>query len=683
MIRRPAPLLFALGGIAFAACTNAPARVATIPTSSPPASDLHFDVGAVDRSADACKDFYDYACGGWRKTHPIPADRSRWSRYSELQTENLDHERAIAEDAARAGSSAPPGEQRIGADYAACMDQRGIEARGAAPLRDVLARIDAIKTAADATAVIGELHAHDAHVVFDSSVAPEPHDVRRMALFLGRAGMGLPDRDDYASTEPKAVTVRAKYRDYLVQVFGALGLADAGGEADRAVAFETALAGHSMSAVEERDPDAQNNPMTMAELHTRYGAVAWPAFFAAIGASSLDHVIVESPTWLDGVNEALGTADGLAGLRAHLRARVAHGFATALPATIDDATFDFDQRVLRGTREAPPRWKRCIGLLDRDVGDDMGRAFLSRYFTEEARARMAKMIGAVMDAFKADIDSLDWLGPDAKRAARAKLAKSLIVIGASNRMRTYDGLALRPDDPFGNTWRARALTAAHDIGLLSAPADRESFFDALPQSLDGFGAKESNATGFTAGFLQPPVFDARMDDAVNFGGLGGVIGHELTHQFDDEGRKYDDDGNLRTWWSAEDVARFEERAACFIDEYGHFHTEEGTQLDGKLTLGENLADNGGLRLSYAALRPSETGPQVDGFTPAQRFFLAWGQVRCENVTPEAERRQAKTDGHSAGRWRVDGVVSNMPEFARAFSCAEGSPMAPAKRCKLW
>jgi predicted metalloendopeptidase len=293
------------------------------------------------------------------------------------------------------------------------------------------------------------------------------------------------------------------------------------------------------------------------------------------------------------------------------------------------------------------------------------------------------MVDALVAAFRADIASRDWLGPAARATAEAKLAKILVVVGSSNRPRSLDTLRVDRADAFGNAWRGRALLIANELEDVGERTDREKFFDSLPQELDAFGSKPLNAVGLTAGFLQPPVFDPRMDDAVNFGGLGSVIGHELSHRFDDEGRKFDADGNLRPWWSPDDVARFESRAQCFVDEYARFRTDEGTPVDGRLTLGENIADNGGIRLSYAAIHPSETGPRIDGFTPAQRFFLAWGQIRCENVTPETERRQAKTNPHAPGRWRVDGVVSNMPEFARAFACPAGAPMAPAKRCALW
>jgi endothelin-converting enzyme/putative endopeptidase len=687
MLRRPATLAFGL--VALLACTHA-----VSPPERPPAphsttrggtrGGLHFDVAAVNAHADPCVDFYDFACGGWRATHPIPPDRTRWSRYAELQEANLERERSIVEQATHAGSGATPAEKRIGAFFAACMDEAAIENRGLAPLHDLLARIDAAKTQAGVMDVIAELQAHGVRPLFDAYVGPDPHEVRRTMLTLDRGFLGMPSRGDYTSDDPRAVALRAAYRGHLVHVFRDLGAGepDAGTDADRVVALETALAKAALTPVEERDPDAQVHPLTMAEVSQRYPALALPALLAKIGAPPQERVNVAVPKWMDAVQPVVSASD-LAPLRAYLRALVARAFAPALPAALERERFDFEQRQARGAREMKPRWQRCLSLVDDNIGDDVGRMFLAMHFGDDARARVRAMVDRLLTVYRAEIQQSAWLGTDAKRAALAKLGNLLVVIGGSNRLRNLDPVTVNPDDLFGDVWRARAFEEQRELALLSRPTDREEFFDTLPQDLDGFTAHEMLGVGFTAGFLQPPVFDERMDDAVNFGGLGGVIGHELTHELDDEGRKYDVDGNLRPWWSPEDVAGYEARAQCFVDEYSRFHTEEGTPLDGKLTLGENLADNGGLRLSYESLHPSDTGPKVDGFTPAQRFFLAWGQIRCENVTPETERRQALTDGHSAGRWRVNGVVSNLPEFARAFSCPLGAPMAPERRCRLW
>jgi putative endopeptidase len=664
-----------------AACTaNHPAIAPPVPTAA--ASTLHFDLSALDRTADPCFDFYTYACGGWRRTHPIPADRARWSRYNELVAENLDRERVIAEDAVRAGDHAAPGMRRVGAFYAACMDEPTIEARGLAPLRDILARVDAMQTPADVLAVVADLHVHHVTVLLDSYVGPDPRDAHAPILSLDVGALGLPARDDYIATSDAASVLRAKYAAYLDAVFTALGDSDPGGEAKQVVELETALAGHAMSPTEERDPDASVHPMTIAELAARDPAFDWPRYFESLGASGVREVNVANPAWLDAVDAAVRAPD-LGALRAYVRFHVARKYAAVLPKAIDRAVADFELRTIAGVAELPPRWKRCMALVDSMIGDDVGREYLDRYFPQNARRRASAMVERLRRAFTDDLASLDWLSASARTAAVAKLAHVDVVVGGSNRMHDYAGLGVRADDAFGDTWRARAFDTRWELAQLGAPIDRERFFDSLAQSLDGFSAPHFVAIGFTAGLLQPPVFDATLDDAVNFGGLGGVMGHELSHELDDEGRKFDTDGNLNAWWTPADIAQFEARAQCFVDEYAGFRTEEGTPLNGKLTLGENIADNGGLRLSYAALQPSDAGPLRDGFTPLQRFFLAWGQIRCENVTPEAERRQALTDGHSPGRWRVNGVVANMPEFARAFACPAGARMAPANRCRLW
>jgi endothelin-converting enzyme/putative endopeptidase len=686
---RSGPFSLACGLVALVACSHDvashPPAAAPVPAKSALApGGLQFDVSAVNAHADPCADFYDFACGGWRATHPIPPDRTRWSRYAELQEANLARERSIVEQATHAGPSATPAERRIGAFFAACMDEAAIEGRGLAPLHDLLARIDASGTQASLMDVVVELQAHGVRPLFDAYVAPDPHEVRRTMLTLDRGFLGMPARGDYTSDDARAVALRAAYREHLARVFRDLGAREpyAGTDADRVIALETALAKVALTPVEERDPDSQVHPMTMAELTERYPALTLPALLTKMGAPPQERVNVAVPKWMDAVHVVVSASD-LASLRAYLRALVARAFAPALPAALERERFDFEQRQARGAREMKPRWQRCLSLVDDNVGDDVGRMFLVRHFSDEGRARVRGMVDRLLAAYRAEIQQSAWLGADAKRAALAKLGHLLVVIGGSNRLRNLDPVTVQPDDLFGDVWRARAFEEQRELGLLSRSTDREEFFDVLPQDLDGFTAHEMLGVGFTAGFLQPPVFDERMDDAVNFGGLGGVIGHELTHELDDEGRKYDVDGNLRPWWSPGDIAGYEARAQCFVDEYSRFRTEEGTPLDGKLTLGENLADNGGLRLSYEALRPSEAGPKVDGFTPAQRFFLAWGQIRCENVTPESERRQALTDGHSAGRWRVNGVVSNLPEFARAFSCPQAAPMAPQRRCTLW
>jgi predicted metalloendopeptidase len=460
-----------------------------------------------------------------------------------------------------------------------------------------------------------------------------------------------------------------------------LGARDPASEAGRVVALEATLAGALPGAAERRDATAQIHPLTVAELARHAGALDWRAYLAAVGAPALERVNVGFPGYLDAVGAALAARD-LAGVRAYLRYHVARAFTAVLPAALDDEIAGFASRTVRGARQVPPRWKRCLALVDRDLGDDVGQLFVARHFPAASQARARAMVDRIVGAMHDQLAHASWLGAAARAAARRKLDHMRFTIGYSDHWKDYAALEIRRDDPVGNAARAHAAAVARELAKLGAPTDRDEFF-ALPQQLDGFGTKSLVSVGFTAGFLQPPVFDPRVDDAINFGGFGGVIGHEISHHFDDEGRKYDVDGNLAPWWSADDVARYQARAQCLVDEYSRFRIDDGTPVDGRLTLGENIADNAGLRLAWQAAQPASDGPRIDGFTAAQRFFLAWGQIRCENLSPEAARRQVHSDAHAPGRFRVDGVVSNMPELAAAFGCPVGAPMAPATRCRVW
>jgi endothelin-converting enzyme/putative endopeptidase len=665
--RRTIALLF------FVACTR-DAHVAK-PAAPPPRStaELRFDVGAIDRNVDPCNDFYDYACGGWRASHPIPPDRTSWNRYAEANALNQKRERAIIEEASAHAST--PSEKRLGAYFRACTNEGAIEARALEPLHDLFTKIAAMRTKTDVSEMLAELQAHEVDALLDPMPSTDPNDSTRIILAIGRGTLGLPDRDDYLKPDD---TRRKRYEAHLARLFRLLGDGErSNAAAARVVALETALAKNALSAVEARHRETQIHPMTIAELSARWTAIDWPAWLRKLGPS-VARVNVSQPAWVDAVDRSLSDLDAV---RDEMRALVVRRFATMLPSAIEAETFDFHEGFLRGAHEKAPRWRQCLDLVDRDIGEDVGRTFLARHFDDAAKARVKAMVDRIIAAYRDDLASADWLGPAARGVARAKLDDILVVIGASNRMRSLEGLKLDDADAFGNAWRGEARFIA-DAYATIGPTDRESFFDTLPQLSDAFGSKSLNAVGLTAGFLQPPVFDPAMDDAVNFGGLGSVIGHELSHRFDDEGRKYDASGNLRSWWSDEDVANFEKRAQCFVDEYSRFRLDDGTPVDGKLTLGENIADNGGIRLSWAALHPTN-GPSIDGLTPAQRFFVAWGQIRCENVTPEKAHLLVKTDPHSPGRFRVNGVVSNLPDFARAFSCRAGAPMAPANRCALW
>ncbi|HEY0480784.1 MAG TPA: M13 family metallopeptidase [Kofleriaceae bacterium] len=664
-------------------CSARPGPPVPAPAAAPASpvsldADLRFDIAAIDRAADPCVDFYAHACGGWRRSHPIPPDRSRWSRYAELVAVDLARERSLVEAAARSPGTAA--ERRIGAYHAACVDQAAIDARGFAPLGAVLEAVDRATTPAEATDAIAALQREVAPVLFTLYSAPDPRDARRTIATIELGSLGLDDPGDYTRGDPDSARVRERYRAHVARVLQLIGDRDAEADAGRVIALETRLARVVPGAAERRDPEHRVNILSLAELARRVPGLDWPRYLRGIGAPDIERIDVMFVPHLEAVGEVV--RGDLPGLRAYLRYHTARELAAVLPSALEAEVFDFTQRVVRGAREMRPRWQRCLALVDRDLGDDVGRLFVARWFPDASRARARAMVDRITGALHRDLVTADWLGEAARGAAIRKLDNMRFTIGYPDRWRSYDALEVRAGDPVGNARRAMRLATARELAKLGKPTDRDEFFS-LPQVLDGFGTNRMVSVGFTAGFLQPPVFDARLDDPVNFGGFGGVIGHEITHHFDDEGRKFDQDGNLAPWWSPDDVARYQARAACFADEYSGFRIDDGTPVDGRLTLGENLADNGGLRLAWDALAPSSTGPPIDGFTPAQRFFLAWAQIRCENTTPEAARLQVHSDGHSPGRWRVNGVVRNMPELATAFACPAGAPMAPAERCRLW
>ncbi|HEX3764914.1 MAG TPA: M13 family metallopeptidase [Kofleriaceae bacterium] len=656
-------------------------RPAVAPVGEPPA-ELRFEIAAIDPSADPCTSFYDYACGGWRRSHPIPPDRTRWSRYAELVAQDVDRERSLVEAAARAPAS--PAERRVGAYDAACLDQAAIDARGFAPLAGVLAAIDRDDAPAALDDAIAALHRQGIPGLFELYVVADPRDARRPIATLDIGALGLEDPDDYTRGDAASAAIRERYRAHVERVLGLIGDRDPAGDAARVVALETRLAQAVPGAADRRDPEHHIHVLPAGELAARAPALDWPRYLRARGAPELarfrGEIEVEFVPYLEAVGGAL--AGDRPAVRAYLRYHAARALAGVLPSALDAEVFEFAQRIVRGARAMPPRWQRCLALVDRDLGEDVGRMFVARWFPEPSRARARALVERVAAALRRDLGAADWLGPAARAAAIRKLDHMRFGIGYPERWKSYDALVVRADDPVGNALRAGELATARELAKLGQPVDRDEFFS-LPQSLDGSGTNRLVAIQFTAGFLQPPVFDPRIDPPINFGGFGGVIGHEITHHFDDEGRKFDVDGNLASWWSDADVAAYQGRAACFVDEYARFQIEDGTPLDGRLTLGENLADNGGLRLAWDALQPSADGPRIDGVTPAQRFFLAWGQIRCENVTPEAARLQVHNDPHSPGRWRVDGVVRNLPEFAAAFGCPRGAAMAPAERCRLW
>jgi putative endopeptidase len=688
-------LLATLAFVSLAAA--APAGDAKSPATpgDPPSSRKSaggFDIAALDRSVDPCVDFYQFACGGWRKANPIPPDQTRWGRFNELAERNRDELHAILEAVKEPRPGRTPIEAQVGDYYAACMDESTIARQGTRPIDPVLKSIDAIATKQDLFRRLGENDAAALPALFRFGAAPDLHDSRQTIASVGQGGLGLPDRDDYLKDDAKSKEKREKYVEHVAKM-----LQLAGESADRAAAdaqtvmrIETALARAYLDRVSMRDPKNRDNGMTLAELKQLAPAFDWDTFFAATGAPTFTRLnVVGKPYFQQG--NALVQDTPVADWKTYLRWHVVDAAAPYLDAPFVEEDFRFNRQYLNGAKEMEPRWKRCVQATDRDLGDALGRLYVDKTFGPDGKARMAKMIDALTAALREDIQGLPWMTPATRQKALAKLAAfTRGKVGYPDTWKDYSPVVIKRDDFFGNSRRARVFEVKRTYARIDKPTDR-TLWGMTPPTVNAYYNSANNEIVFPAGILQPPFFDRTMDDAVNFGGIGVVIGHEFTHGFDDQGSKFDAEGNFENWWTADDLSAFKERTECIAREYDGFVTVEDpvngdVHLNGHLTLGENTADNGGARVAYRALQKSLEGkprPLIDGFTPEQRFFLGFANVWCQNQTEQAARQLAQTDSHSPGRFRVIGTISNMEEFRDAFSCKAGQPMVRENACRAW
>ncbi|MDE2491757.1 MAG: M13 family metallopeptidase [Elusimicrobia bacterium] len=665
----------------------ASARAASADKPLPPV----VDASAMDRSADPCRDFFQYACGTWVRENPVPADQSVWYRFSELDEHTLAVLRALLAEAAVEKPQATEDARKIGAFYQACMDAPAIEAKGLAPIEPELARVAALKDKAGLAAEIARLQTIGVPALFSFYSTQDYTDARRMIASADQGGLSLPDRDYYLTPEFRAE--RAAFVSHVAKMMRLLGdepkTADA--EAAAVLRVETALAKASMSRVDRRIPKNVHHKMSLKAFERLSPAFDWPAFLAGIGAPSFRSLDVADPGFFKALDATLASAP-LDDWKAYLRWSAVNALESALPKAFVDEDFDFYGRILSGQKEIKPRWKRCVSATDGALGMALGREYVAREFGPAAKARALEMVREIEAAMADDIRRSPWMGARTKKKALVKLRAVADKIGYPDKWRDYSKLEIAADDALGNLERADAFESHRELAKIGKPVDRGEW-DMTPPTDNAYYDDQLNSINFPAGILQRPNFDVNADYAALFGAIGATIGHELTHGFDDEGRHYDAHGNLRGWWTKADAKAFAARAQGFIDEYSAFVTvadpkdpAKDVRLNGKLTLGENIADNGGLFLAYAAFKKATAGaapPDVDGLTPDQRFFLSYGQSWCSDITPETARKYAQSDPHSTGRWRVDGVVSNMPQFAKAFSCKEGDPMAPAKRNRVW
>jgi endothelin-converting enzyme/putative endopeptidase len=570
------------------------------------------------------------------------------------------------------------------------MDETTIEKHGTASLTAEFDRINSVKSKADLIKVVAYMHRNATSALFAFYGQPDMHDSNATIAYLDQGGLTLPDRDYYIKPDAKSVETRQKYLEHVQKMFELAGDKPdaAAAEAKIVLAIETDLAQASMDRTERRDPKKRDHKMTVAEISAAAPNFDLAAYFASNGAPKFSDLNVGNPDFFKQVNSQLDSVS-LADWKTYLRWKVINGHAQVMTNAFLVEDFQFNGKFMSGQQEMEPRWKRCVKATDQNLGMALGQLYVDKTFGPEGKQRTLKMVKAIESAMQQDIGQLTWMSDETKKQAYIKLNAIVNNIGYPDQWRDYSSVVIAADDYAGNSTRAGAFEVKRQYNKIDKPTDRKDW-SMTPPTVNAYYRPPMNDINFPAGILQPPFYGKMMDDAVNYGGIGVVIGHELTHGFDDQGRKYDAQGNFRDWWTAADGKEFEQRADCTANEYSSFvavKDDKGeVKLNGKLTLGENTADNGGLKLAYMALTEiigNTPVKPIDGFTPQQRFFLAYGQIWCQNVTDQEARKRVLTDPHSPGEWRVDGAVQNSAAFQQAFGCKAGQPMVSANACRVW
>jgi putative endopeptidase len=673
--------ILAVVGILAVALASANLRAADQPTP------WGFDTANLDKTCKPCDDFYQFAMGGWMKSNPIPPEYSNWGTFTQLADKNQQNLRQILEDAASAKAALGSNEQKIGDFYASCMDTTVIEAAGTKPLEPGLARIASFKTISDLPAVAEYLHSTGVGGFFRFNSTQDAKDSTQVIGAAFQGGLGLPEREYYLKEDDKSKQLREAYTKHVAKMLELLGHSadQSAAEAATVLKIETALATASMKNTDLRDPDKTYHKLMLADLRALTPNFSWEAYFKAVGHPELKEINVGQPDFFKALDAQLTTTP-LDDWKTYLRWHLVHSAAPGLPERFVAEDFAFSGKTLTGAKENQPRWKRCVQATDRALGEALGQIYVQKYFPPEAKARALEMVHNLIAALRDDLQTLSWMGPETRAQATAKLAAFALKIGYTDKWRDYAALQVDRRSYAENQLRGAEFDFARRLNKIGKPVDRTEW-GMTPPTVNAYNNSSMNEIVFPAGIMQPPFYDPKADDAVNYGGMGAVIGHEITHGFDDHGSKFDSKGNLKDWWSANDLKNFKERAACVSDQFDGYVVDGDLHQNGKLVLGESIADLGGLTIAYAAYEKSLAGkprpPEKDGFTPEQRFFLGWAQVWGANQRLEYSRLMANTNPHPLPRFRGNGPLSNMAEFAKAFGCKKGEPMVREQPCKIW